>query len=77
VVEGAALEMRCTRKGTVGSNPTLSAASADIAQRRGFRYIFWDSGATLAQLVEQCFRKAKVPGSNPGGGSRSDIIRRQ
>ena len=25
--------------------------------------------ATLAQLVEQCFRKAKVPGSNPGGGS--------
>ena len=26
--------------------------------------------ATLAQLVEQCFRKAKVPGSNPGGGSR-------
>ena len=25
MVEGAALEMRCTRKGTVGSNPTLSA----------------------------------------------------
>lgn len=25
--------------------------------------------ATLAQLAEQCFRKAKVPGSNPGGGS--------
>jgi hypothetical protein len=21
-------------------------------------------------LVEQCFRKAKVPGSNPGGGSK-------
>lgn len=25
--------------------------------------------ATLAQLVEQRFRKAKVPGSIPGGGS--------
>ena len=25
--------------------------------------------ATLAQLVEQCFRKAEVPGSIPGGGS--------
>ena len=25
--------------------------------------------ATLAQLVEQHFRKVKVPGSNPGGGS--------
>ena len=25
--------------------------------------------ATLAQLVEQCFRKAEVPGSNPGSGS--------
>ena len=31
--------------------------------------IFSCGGATLAQLVEQCFRKAKVPGSNPGGGS--------
>ena len=29
--------------------------------------------ATLAQLVEQCFRKAKVPGSNPGGGSNKKI----
>ena len=27
--------------------------------------------ATLAQLVEQCFRKAEVPGSNPGGGSKN------
>ncbi len=27
------------------------------------------SRATLAQSAEQCFRKAKVPGSNPGGGS--------
>jgi hypothetical protein len=27
VVEWAALEMRCARKGTVGSNPTLSAIS--------------------------------------------------
>ena len=26
--------------------------------------------ATVAQLVEQCFRKAEVPGSIPGGGSR-------
>ena len=25
--------------------------------------------ANLAQLVEQCFRKAEVPGSNPGVGS--------
>ena len=25
--------------------------------------------AALAQLVEQCFRKAEVPGSNPGIGS--------
>lgn len=25
--------------------------------------------ASLAQLVEQCFRKAEVPGSNPGTGS--------
>ena len=28
----------------------------------------WAS-ANLAQLVEQCFRKAEVPGSNPGIGS--------
>lgn len=27
------------------------------------------ASATLAQLVEQCFRKAKVPGSTPGSGS--------
>jgi hypothetical protein len=26
--------------------------------------------ATLAQLVEQHFRKVEVPGSNPGGGSK-------
>jgi hypothetical protein len=41
-----------------------------------FRYIFLDrcGGATLAQLVEQCFRKAKVPGPNPGGGSKSGIL---
>jgi hypothetical protein len=32
--------------------------------------IFFLEVATLAQLVEQCFRKAKVPGSNPGGGSQ-------
>jgi hypothetical protein len=42
----------------VGSNPTLTALHMQIF-----------SIATLAQLVEQCFRKAKVPGSNPGGGS--------
>lgn len=29
--------------------------------------------ATLAQLVEQCFRKAEVPGSIPGGGSTRKI----
>jgi hypothetical protein len=28
---------------------------------------FWD--ASLAQLVEQCFRKAWVAGSNPATGS--------
>ena len=27
--------------------------------------------ATLAQLVEQCFRKAEVPSSNLGGGSKN------
>ncbi len=27
------------------------------------------SQASLAQLVEQCFRKAEVPGSTPGAGS--------
>lgn len=27
------------------------------------------SSANLAQLVEQCFRKAEVPGSTPGVGS--------
>ena len=68
MVEGAALEMRCTRKGTVGSNPTLSA-DRRVAQTLQFRYISLWRCATLAQLVEQCFRKAKVPGSNPGGGS--------
>ncbi len=25
----------------------------------------------LSSAVEQCFRKAKVPGSNPGGGSQN------
>ena len=30
--------------------------------------------ATLAQLVEQCFRKAEVPSSNLGGGSNHGII---
>ena len=29
--------------------------------------------ATLAQLVEQRFCKAKVPGPNPGGGSSGYI----
>ncbi len=29
--------------------------------------------ANLAQLVEQCFRKAEVPGSIPGIGSRKKI----
>ena len=28
------------------------------------------SSATLAQLVERIFRKDKVPGSIPGGGSK-------
>ncbi len=30
--------------------------------------------ATLAQLVEQRFCKAKVPGSNPGGGSMNILV---
>jgi hypothetical protein len=36
VVESGGLENRCTRKGTVGSNPTLSASSLRIAEC-GFR----------------------------------------
>lgn len=43
-----------------------------VAQSRYFRYILLEQRATLAQLVEQCFRKAKVPGSNPGGGSEKE-----
>ena len=58
--------------------------SSLIAQSLYFRYIFLRQrlcarpieSATLAQLVEQCFRKAKVPGSNPGGGSGSGIVDR-
>ena len=41
-----------------------------MAWRRSGSDSPWVHKATLAQLVEQCFRKAKVPGSNPGGGSR-------
>ena|GEM_PF-3792298 len=33
--------------------------------------------ATLAQLVEQHFRKVKVPGSNPGGGSKGINVGRE
>ena len=80
MVEGAALEMRCTRKGTVGSNPTLTALHVEMFAYCAiplFSLYFLEAAAlyrcrkraTLAQLVEQCFRKAKVPGTNPGGGS--------
>ncbi len=55
--------------------------SADVAptlrvRRSGSRPKRRDSAgirATLAQLVEQRFCKAKVPGSNPGGGSSSNL----
>ncbi len=70
-------------KGIVGSNPTPTAPRGRLHNRHGFGMLVGRIGepfalpsrdgfgdATLAQLVEQCFRKAKVPGSNPGGGSR-------
>ncbi len=34
-------------------------------------FIHW-RGASLAQLVEQCFRKAEVPSSTLGTGSREN-----
>ncbi len=39
--------------------------------RGGFNSLY-PLQANLAQLVEQCFRKAEVPGSNPGIGSRKN-----
>ena len=43
-------------------------ASYNLAVIFIFGYIECEP-ATLAQLVEQRFCKAKVPGPNPGGGS--------
>ena len=37
-------------------------------------FIFCSSLAALAQLVEQRFCKAKVPGSSPGGGSEMNEV---
>ena len=59
-----------------GGRPSFRIAAAE---RLGGRVLFLpkhgrvpvpDLSATLAQLAEQHFRKVKVPGSNPGGGSR-------
>ena len=50
----------CGKLSLVTSHATLPACNSSVLKF-----------ATLAQLVEQCFRKAKVPGSIPGGGSLS------
>ncbi len=47
MVESTALEMRRTRKGTVGSNPTLSATASKMGRPVPFRqagdFIYFDN----------------------------------
>jgi hypothetical protein len=47
VAEGAGLENRCTRKGIVGSNPTLSVAMKPVV---GSALIFWAFTTAVSEL---------------------------
>src|SRR5208283_4184961 len=52
VAEGARLESVFTRKGNVGSNPTLSASSSNRSQTCGFRACYYSCPVPLTKNSE-------------------------
>ena len=83
VVESGGLENRCTRKGTVGSNPTLSARVFRIAnfelssqfEIRNSKFFRRGAGvAELAALEMLCTGNCTV-GSNPTLSAKQEMMK--